>query len=484
MKNKTHTFKSSPKPGFMRRKRSIVAVTLLGMATLGTSAAVADEAGRLPLDWYTLPEDMNATEATADDDEFREGIFFRRGVDHVAKSVDRILDASGEAMDKSQSQPGSARKPANAPSDWVPWHLKEMYMDLGVNASGTAGVVTAIGEASVELKWTRIKSELARLGLTPAYADSPVYEEKPDLRMSEYTTLGEITSQVDRIVETVMATGRVTNRGAMREGLLKVATDLQSVMTDINSYNESSWDIDKFGLDVEIGLSGKVGTGMTAGGAVRLRFEWKRQNYGAPMPEPEDGNGEKREELRRLLANVASDMDSVSRDTFASSGFELKTLRLGLGLYGSAKFGAVKGKASLTGYAFLNKSASKANHFARTPPRIIPDEPVALIDDEPNAKHIKYADENQIKYDRIPGGDNATDRVVYYMTREKFRQGLNRAAKMGAFFAKRAAERTGEKASRKWEVTQVKPAFALSLEGALKVVTIGGKASLEMTFKR
>ena len=71
------------------------------------------------------------------------------------------------------------------------------------------------------------------------------------------------------------------------------------------------------------------------------------------------------------------------------------------------------------------------------------------------------------------------------MTREKFQRGVQRATGMGAWFCERAKKRTGEgNTYDQWYVDQVKPQFALSLEGAIKVVTIGGKVSLELTFKR
>lgn len=478
---------------------SKVVTTVVGALAAAAVAlpAQADEAGRFPADWFVLPEDASSYAQASYNVavEEKDGTTYRRGEDAVNESLDKIFYYTAQSMQRSGGHIGSREKPADAPDDWVPWHLKELYMDMGVNAAGTAGLVTAIGEASVELRWGQTKKALKEQGLlAPAKVEAPMAPEsapeepaeKADLALNEYTTYEQLEFQVDQVADAVMATGRVKDRPKMREGLLRVAKDLQEVMIDINAYNDSYWDISKFGLDIEISASGKVSTGFTVGGNLRLRFEWSRSNYGAPLAEPMDGNGDKRENLRKLLAGVAKDMDTVGEELYSHSGFDLKTMRLGIGLYASANFGVVKGKLGVTGYAFFTKSSYRANaNYGDGRPRIIEDFDIPLVDDEPVAQHMTYATSQGIKYDRVPGGDNAGDRVIYFMNREKFRKGLARATSMGAFFAERAKKKTGDGADYgRWEINQIKPNFALSLEGAAKIATIGGKISLELTFKR
>jgi hypothetical protein len=187
-----------------------------------------------------------------------------------------------------------------------------------------------------------------------------------------------------------------------------------------------------------------------------------------------------------MLASVAQDMDAVSDELYAGSGFELTTMRVGVGLYLGVKFGVVKGKFGVTGYAYFTKTKQKANRaFAvdkRARPRILPSE-IPLIDDEINARHLAYADAKGVRRDRIPGGDDGAERVIYYLQHEKFKSGLQRAAKLGAFFAQRADEKANEDQESKWFVNQIKPLFALSLEGNAGVVTIGGRVFLELTLK-
>ncbi len=478
----------------MTTRRWLLPVAAL-LVTAGT--ARAEEFGRLPPDWFVLPEDgaqFYASDDARDDQDSKDGYSYNRSEAAVAGTVDRLFDYSAQSLQDTGAVIGSRDRPADAPGDWVPWHLAELVMDLGVNAAGTAGLVTGIGEASVEVHWALSQKALREQGLVakaeppaPMPQAAPDAEARADLTLNEYSSALELENQVDRIADTLMATGRVTDRPKMRDGLLQVAKDLQSVMVDINTYNDSHWDADKLGLDVEISASGKVSTGFTVGGALRLRFEWTRANYGAlALPAPNDGKDDSRESLRTLIAGIAHDMDTIGTAEYADSGFDLKTIRLGIGLYLGAKFGVVKGKLGITGYVFWNKKAARANAnyaAAGAHPHIVLDE-IPLIDDEPKAAHLAYAEKTGVRYETVPGGDGA-DRAVFYMTRDKFQLGLHRAVKMGAFFADRAHKRTGEQAENsRWEINQLKPQFALSLEGAIKIVTIGGKVSVELTYTR
>jgi hypothetical protein len=467
------------------------AAGVLALVAFGVAApAFAGETGRMPADWFVLPEDAATLNATGRllDREDKNGTTYLRGEAPMERTVDRIFAATAESLEKSGTVIGGRTPPPNAPADWVPWHLSELYMDLGVNLAGTAGVVTGIGEAAVEVQWKPTAARRKALGLVATVsADdqrSLVAEEtdRPaDLTIDEYTTRDELERMVDSVTDTVMATGRVSDRPFLRENLGRTARDLQAIMVNINEYNDTHWDISKFGLDVDVSGSGKVGTGMTVGVAVRLRFEWKRTNYGEPLPEPLDGNSEKREDIKKLLAGVARDMETVGDEQYAGSGFDLTTMRVGVGLYLSAKFGVVSGKLGVTGYAFFTKSSRLANGGRSGP--IIVEEEIPMLDGEPKAEHLAYAQEIGVRAMEVPGGDDGADRVVYYMQREKFRKGLASATKMGAFFAKRAAKATASGEERNWQISQLKPTFALSLQGALPMVTIGGKVGLEMTFK-
>jgi hypothetical protein len=118
--------------------------------------ALGEEAGRFPKDWYELPEDgyqLKASSNEVNGVEERKGLIFRRGLPFVRNSLDHLYESSVEALDESSPTLGRRDPPPNAPADWVPWHLKEIIMDLGVSLQGTIGVVAAKGAVSAEVYW-------------------------------------------------------------------------------------------------------------------------------------------------------------------------------------------------------------------------------------------------------------------------------------------------------------------------------------------
>lgn len=455
------------------------AVALTGASLLGPGAH-GEEAGRLPEDWFVLPEDQASYEAQqlaageVEGLEARGATTYRRGLDPVSRSLDRVLVASFEALDSSTLMAGERQPPPNAPTDWAPWHLKEVIMDLGVSASGTVGVVTAKGEISAEVYYKPTTERLRELGVmsgTEAYDDKPA-----DLQVTSGMTRVQIVDRLEPIVDAVMATGRVESRSRVEEGLLKVASELQDVMTNVNGY-QGAWDVERFRIDVTVEGSGSVGVGMTAGLGVRLRFEWVESGE-AVRPELENDDP-KRASFRTLMASLSRDLESIQADDYQASGFALTKVRLGVGLYGQAKFGLIKGKIEGMGYVFLKQPTQPREHTHEA--RIVLPDEIPLLDEAPPAEHLRYATAQGVRHEVVSDdGGSGADKVVYFMSRERFRQGLAKAASMGGFFATRAANAT----SSNWSVYKVKPQFALSLQGATPLVTIGGKVSLEMELKR
>ncbi len=448
----------------------------LVLAAQSATKGLADEAGRLPEDWFVLPEDQSGFQMSGEVNgtEERGGLTYRRGLDPVSKSMDQVFSASFQALDGSDLKLGGRTKPANAPADWVPWHLKEMIMDLGVSGTGTVGIVTATGEVSAEVYFQPTASHLTALGLTRVKGDD---DGDPSVfRITSEMSRLEVSQRLDPVIDAVMATGRVENRGKVEEGLKQVAADLADVMTGVNSLNDGGWDVDRFRVDVSIDGSGTVGTGITAGLGVRLRFEWVDTGTGLQVAQPTDDP--KKESFRVLMASLSRDLDGIAAGDYQDSGFGLQHIRLGIGLYGKAKFGVVKGKIEGSGFVYMKRRTSARGP---TPPAriVLPDE-IPLVDATPSDAHLRYATEHGVRHEKLTDEGGGTDKVVYYMSRQKFRSGLSRAAKMGAFFAKKAADSD----SRNWRVYKIKPQFALSLEGATPMVTIGGKVSIEMEFKR
>ena len=466
--------------------RMIIGACLLALS----GSALAVETGRFPADWFLAPEqvatDPNAARLMREVEE-REGVTYRRGEPQVTKTIDTLLEQTMHSLDQAHEYKGRTDPPPNAPADWRSWYLKTLELNLGASAAGTIGLITGEGEVSAEVKWKRTAAGLRKVDIDPTtYRGNGDGESPSDLLLTDASTNEEIEGHVNQMVKAVMATGKVSDGSRLHDGLLKTAKDLQELMVDINSMNYSNWRVAKFMLDVSISGSGMVYPGVQASAALRLRFEWKyipnltNTLRRAPNNSPNDA----RESMRKLLATVAKDLQTgVKAEAYRDSGFDLKAIRLGVGVAFGANIGIVKGKLEVTGYVYFSLDPN----YAPGPHRYVDlYEDIPLVDLEVKPAYLTYADQQHVKYARVPPEQGGAEKVVYYMDRARFRAGLDKATGLGAYFARRAKAKTGtaETTSNSWYVYEVKPQFAFSLTGNLLVATVGGKVSLEFTFAR
>jgi|GEM_PF-2027429 len=469
-----------------RLKAIVTSTSLLGLVGF-TDQASANDIGRFPKEWTVLPEDRSSDDAGEDrrgDVERRGGLVFRRGVEQVDNTLDRIFVATAESLETSGDALDDGRRPPNPPPNWTPWHLKELYMDLGINLAGTAGIITAIGEGSCEIRWVQPKADQARRTAATKYQTAE--QKRADLEINDHMSAFELETRIDQIADVVMATGKVENRDILREGLLKSAQDLKNLMVDVNRYNDSRWEVSRFGVDVDVAISGGVGPGTTLGGAVRLRFEWVRSADRADaLANSHEAGEELRESLRQIVGNIARDISSIGSDPYSGTGFDLKQFKVGLGIYASARFAVVRGRLGVTGFAFFSPTTdglpANGSRFVNFDTAA----DIPLLETETTSAQIQFADQQRIKHMKTETNDGNGRRNVFMLPQERFKKGLERAVNMGSFFARRAAKSTNdEAASKRWQIDQVKPAFALSLQGITTIFTIGAKASMELTFRR
>lgn len=463
-------------------KKVVIFGFLVSVMDIGV-AAPYEKAGRLVEEWYVLPEDRPQyrkplNEHNGEEIRHREKVAYRRDLEAVDHSIDKILDSIRDTLGETESRTGRCTPPANRPANWNPWYLKNIIMGLGVSGSGTVGIVTSKGEVSTEIYWKRGMANLRSLGINPAGGED--HRERADLVIGDSTTSFEIEAELDPIVRAVMATGRVRNEDRMRRQLVKVARDLQDMMVNVNKYNlASSWDVSGFHLDIEISGSGKVAVGISAGAAVRLRFKWKKTSNIALEKRVTEELKQKRDSLRKLLAATAQDLETIGNEHYQSTGFNLTGFRLGVGLYSKAKFGIVKGKAKIMGYAYYKRRTLATMDAMRNRTSIVLPDSLPLIDLGPAKHHIAYAKSEGVEHE-VYSTESGADKVVYYMNRAKFRKGLDQAVMMGARFAGRAKKVQADQ----WYIYKIKPQFALSMRGAFSLVTLGGTVSFQAEFKR
>jgi hypothetical protein len=72
-------------------------------------------------------------------------------------------------------------------------------------------------------------------------------------------------------------------------------------------------------------------------------------------------------------------------------------------------------------------------------------------------------------------------RALFKTPRERFRRGLERSLRVGAFFCERAARRP---ADARWQIAQLRTVNAMSFGGGFGVVTVGVTPSVTMIFDK
>jgi hypothetical protein len=270
-----------------------------------------------------------------------------------------------------------------------------------------------------------------------------------------------------------MATQRVNNESAMRQGLREVAQDMQVLMSGSAYAFDAPWLVQQYRVDVTVLISGKVHPGVSAGGAVRLRLEWNRR-AGRPFDgAPPAGAGARN--LAELFRTLGHDFEAARSNT--NSKFRLQAIQVGIGMYLNAKFAVVKGSAGVMGYVLFQRqqnvvdnTINYANGFEFVP----------VMELRPPARHLGFADKHAIKYEAPASISGVVERALFHVSRDRFRKGLEKSA----YWSDQLAERSDGHAGRKWFVNELRPAFTLSIQGATPLITVGGSASISFRLRR
>jgi hypothetical protein len=159
--------------------------------------------------------------------------------------------------------------------------------------------------------------------------------------------------------------------------------------------------------------------------------------------------------------------------------FALNQFDVSLGFNGRFNIGLAKGQFGIRGYAYFNKV--QPNAAADANPNELPPEPyISVIDSSPTAQNLRHATNNRIDFEILEGTRNNPSKVVYHVPSDRFMRDLNRASDMTAWILK-TSDRYG---SRRWRPFMVQPEFVFSIEDDAGFATLGGQASLELTYRR
>lgn len=325
------------------------------------------------------------------------------------------------------------------------WGLRGFIFDLGISAQGVLGVLVTKGASSSTVIWTKKESTV------PPSA----FEEKSD----EAVTLdgGDFTRSLEPLIQSLVKTGRVKDPVELRKNLGLLAEDMEALSVGVHGMHTKNWEISRLRLDISISASGKVGPFASVGGGVKVRLEWFPQQQAIPFDaEPTHRMKTMQASINNTVKNVLLSMEAYDQSEIVTkNSLELSGLRVGLGISSKWRIAVVKNSASAIVYAYFSRSKPKIMGFDTT-----------VLKGE--SKGFEVIDEE--------GGIEKLHRI----DPKKFQKGIGRATRIGIFLANRSRKMLQNST---WELNQLKTSFEMNSGGDIKLVTINGIVSGEMSFR-
>jgi hypothetical protein len=173
---------------------------------------------------------------------------------------------------------------------------------------------------------------------------------------------------------------------------------------------------------------------------------------------------------------MESSLDQLSQKYLGNSGFSVTSFGVGIGMSFEGTVGIVSGSASGVGYlAFAKREEGvRMTQDAVTESKNPGEELHAtLIEDKPSGRHLSYAKATGVST-RL-----GHEQALYDVDLKRFKNGLEKAFKLGAFFAKPARSLN----QRSWKISQILLYFQLSISGDLGLATLGGSGSVYAYFQ-
>lgn len=433
------------------------------LAFITTQRAAAGEATyeeNLPLNWYTMPEDLTRENRTEWSDQY---------TDLNAKQqqgIDRVLHANSVAFTKME-----AKYPSNHRGKW---RLEACILDITLSASGVVGALVAKGQSSVALYYRNAPDR----SVTVKQETVP---EALDFTVDSDTPFDELESRVEPLVKSIMATGQVENEEELRHNIKEKVFDMHTIVQFMKGTPNTRWDASKLRVDLTVEVTGKVNPLLTVGGGIKIRLEWALKKHRASTLAGIsrvrlEKNRKLGDGLKKIVENLTQQMQEVKYKDLTATGFDLNEVKFGLGLFGDGNVGVAKIAGSLFGYVYL--TPNRAFREGTTPQWTRKYDSLPLIDESANPKWASWASEHGIPMQAVINSRGETTNV-YSTPAEMLRKGLESTVKMGSKMAESASKSGGS-----WEVYKIKAEFQLSLSGSAGLFNLGGTGVLELVFSK
>ena len=427
---------------------------VLSVVTLEMVAGVMSAHAGLPAHWVDAGKDAESSLMSSF------GAWSGRSTpesrSEAAAELDRYIDASGALANEGRI---SAKSPR-------PWYLQSMKAEIGVEAGGEIGFVGLEGEAALELIWKRTPEAVARLkkeyqekqggGVSLARAESDV-EGDADIVIEPGTSAVALESEVASVVEALGQDGRIKNLGAVRQGILARAREVQPVVNALMS-SPADWRFRpyKFQLELFVQAEGKVAPVVEVGAVTRVRLEWplefKSKSAASGASVRLAGLDPLVREMDRLAALREMRGSEVGADSFLFYGF-----KAGVGLGGELELGVAELKGHAMGSVFFKYQ------------RDIKPTPLVLAPASAPLAQVADGQVNWVPFDRLARGVERAFEITEAVT--------TRAARH-----ERKAREKGK--MREFELGAVEVELELSGNGNLVLAGVSKKTAVELFFSR
>ena len=459
-------------------KHHLAIITTLLIVLFATPAIAANEkpATAFPDSWYILPEDAGASRTSRED----LAQFSASDLDPKAAkaSLNHTFDVNNRVLERIVTDSNFASTEQAAAN---PWHLAFFGLDIGMSASGVAGVLFAKGEATASLIWKRLMSDKAferpEQNKTDPDADASDFSVRGDM------TTAEIKAALEPIISSVLASGQINSEKTLRNNLFLAAKEFVDMTHAIALDPTLRWTAVRMRFDLSIDGSGMVQPGLSVGGGIKIRFDWfpSESNFrsAAAKEASNQPSMASTDSIGDLLGNLAHELQLVQVDSSTSpAGLRLNTINFSLGIFANGKFGVAKGSTSAIGMIYFKQNP----HFDAsrdTDLKLWSQATIPVVESRPPTTHIQYAKaigvNTLVEHDSRGGMTQA----IYMVPHEALQIGMQKSLLMGGALADQASQHQ----STNWRLDQLRVQFALSLGGTTGLITVGATAAMQLAYQ-
>ncbi|MDR3607591.1 MAG: hypothetical protein P4M08_09440 [Oligoflexia bacterium] len=323
----------------------------------------------------------------------------------------------------------------------VPWHLDGMIASFAIDVGGVFGALVGDGDAGVKVTWQKRQAGQTSQMSAPSARKQTAYHFRSNM------TTHDVKAMLEPAVRMAVATRSVNDEASLRRDLVAEGTKFLTIVRILSQVDPTpGWHIDGFQLGLFIGANGQVSPLIGTGGNIALYFDWTAPSS-KPEAAPLDLNPHQtlvKENMAAFVQALSSLLPEAEAESTAieKTGFEFQVFQVGLGIGVGGEVGIASTQDSAVGrIIFKRDAATEALLSLRMPP---------------------------------------SSRTAIPVSIRHFREGIRRAIRMGAFFARQAAAVD----TPNWKATEIELGFDTNLGGTLGLATIQGVGLIRLGFER